>query len=65
MYFTPVRVLPEGTVYFTDLTPVRRFADWLDAFACCWQRTPALPRSARPCGWKRATSSALPTARNT
>ena len=32
MYFTPVRVLPEGTVYFTDLTPVRRFADWLDAF---------------------------------
>lgn len=32
MYFTPVKTLPEGTVYFTDLTPVRRFTDWLDAF---------------------------------
>lgn len=32
MYFTPVRTLPEGTVYFTDLTPVRRFSDWLDEF---------------------------------
>ena len=31
-FFTPVKTLPEGTVYFTDLTPVRDFADWLAEF---------------------------------
>ena len=31
-FFTPVRTLPEGTVYYTDLTPVQDFADWLAEF---------------------------------
>ena len=31
-FFTPVKILLEGTVYFTDLTPVRDFADWLAEF---------------------------------
>ena len=31
-FFTPVKTLPEGTVYLTDLTPVQNFADWLAEF---------------------------------
>ena len=31
-FFTPIKTLPEGTVYFTDLTPVQDFADWLAEF---------------------------------
>ena len=31
-FFTPLKTLPEGTVYFTDLTPVQDFADWLAEF---------------------------------
>ncbi len=31
-FFTPVKTLPEGTVYFTDLAPVQDFSDWLAEF---------------------------------
>ena len=31
-FFTPIKTMPEGTVYLTDLTPVQDFADWLDEF---------------------------------
>ena len=31
-FFTPIKTLPEGTGYFTDLTPVQDFADWLAEF---------------------------------
>ena len=31
-FFNPIKTLPEGTVYFTDLTPVQDFADWLAEF---------------------------------
>lgn len=32
LFFTPIKTLPEGKVYFTDLTPVQDFADWLAEF---------------------------------
>ena len=31
-FFMPIRVLPEGTVYFTDLASVQDFTDWLVEF---------------------------------
>ena len=31
-YFTPIKTLPEGTIYLTDLTHVADFADWLAEF---------------------------------
>jgi len=31
-YFTPVKTLPEGAIYLTDLTHVADFSDWLAEF---------------------------------
>ena len=32
MFFTPVKTLPEGTVFLTDLNRVTDFQNWLDEF---------------------------------
>ena len=37
-FFTPVKTLPEGIIYRTDLTPVQNFADWLAEFEILLQQ---------------------------
>ena len=49
-YFTPAKILPEGTIYLTDLTHVADFADWLAEFETLLNQTAASPPSVPRCG---------------
>ena len=46
--FTPVKTLPQGTIFYTDLVGVSLFAAWLDAFEVLLQSHPRLATVCAP-----------------
>ena len=52
--FTPVKTLPSGTIFYTDLAGVAIFAAWLDAFETLLHTHPRLATVCAPMRLQKA-----------